>query len=199
VIGFLQGRLLDKAAASVTLLVGGVGYEVAVDRQTLEGLPRPGDEVGLFVRTVVSQDDIRLFGFADAIGREVFDILRGIPNIGPKSASQILGGMPLPDLVAAVREKDLKRLTQIPGVGKKTAERLCLELAEKFALLPVAEPAAPSGIPRRLLDDVRSAITNLGFGPRDVESAVRALQAPEKGTANLETLVRQAIAHLSAR
>lgn len=196
-IGYLRGLIVARTANAVTILAGGVGYEVIVDHQTEQGLPQVGEEVALYIRTVVSQDDIRLFGFLDIVGREVFDILRALPNIGPKSASQILGGLPIAELVAAIRDKDVKRLMQIPGVGRKTAERLCLELAEKFALIPISTPMT-EGIPKRLLDDVRSALTNLGFTQRDIEAAIRVL-GPVNGKVLLEDLIKQAITYLSTR
>lgn len=196
-IGYLRGRVLDRASGAIVVDVGGVGYDVTVDRQTMLLVGDVGSEVALHVRTVVREDAITLFGFADAIGRDVFDMLTGVAGVGPKMASQILGGFPLPEFVEAVRAKDIRKLCSIPGVGRKTAERLVLELGEKFMSLPVEAPAEPAGLAAGLAQDVRSALANLGFGPRDVESAIRALK-PEAG-ANLEGLLRQAIAHLSAR
>ncbi len=198
-IGYLRGRVFERGVGSVVVDVGGVGYDVLVDKQTLEAIARPGEETALFVRTIVREDAITLFGFADAVTRDVFDLLMGVSGIGPKMASGVLGGMPLADFVQAVREKDLKRLSSISGVGKKTAERLCLELSEKFLLLPVAAPGVPAGIPTDVLVDVRSALANLGFGPRDVENAIRSLKAPAGTAVDLEDLVRLAIANLSTR
>ena len=198
-IGYLRGRVFERGVGAVVVDVGGVGYDVLVDKQTLEAIARPGEETALFVRTIVREDAITLFGFADAVTRDVFDLLMGVSGIGPKMASGILGGLPLADLVQAVREKDLKRLSSISGVGKKTAERLCLELSEKFNLLPVAAPGVPAGIPMAVLIDVRSALANLGFGPRDVENALRSLKVPAGKAVDLEDLVRVAIANLSTR
>jgi Holliday junction DNA helicase RuvA len=194
-IGYLRGRVRDKGPAAVVVDVGGVGYDVQVDRQTLADLGPDGSETALHVRTVVREDAITLFGFASVAARDVFDLLCGVAGVGPKLASQILGGLPLPELVQAVRVKDLCRLVSIPGVGRKTAERLGLELSDKFLLLPIEAPTSPTGVPDRLAADVRSALSNLGFGPRDIESALRALK-PAPG---FEELLRQAIAHLSAK
>ncbi len=127
----------------------------------------------------------------------VFDLLLTVAQIGPKGACQILGGMPLPELVGAVRAKDVKRLTTLPGVGRKTAERLALELHEKFMMLPLEGPSPIPGVPAGLAADLRSALLNLGFVARDVESALRELK-PAAG-ATLEGLVRDAIGRLSSR
>ena len=197
-IGFLRGRVLDRGVSSVVIDVGGVGYDVCLDRQTAATLPPDGTEVSLHVRTVVREDAITLYGFPDPVARVVFDMLTGGAGVGPKLAAQILGGMPLPEFVQAVRAKDVRRLGQISGVGRKIAERLALELSEKFMALAVEAPASPAGLPARLVDDVRSALANLGFGARDIDGALRALK-PDPGPAHLEGLLRQAIAHLSAK
>jgi holliday junction DNA helicase RuvA len=197
VIGFLRGKVVSMGPADLTVDVGGVGYEVVVDRQARMGVGPLGSEVVLWVRTVVREDAITLFGFDSEVGRTVFDLLVSVSGIGPKMGSAILGGFPLPELVEAVREKNTKKLSTITGVGKKTAERLVLELCEKFLALPVEAPTRPAGIPPVLFDDVRSALLNLGFVPRDVESALRAIRPEAAPT--LEGLVRAALAILSAR
>jgi Holliday junction DNA helicase RuvA len=197
-IGHLRGRLLAVEGTEVLIDVGGVGYEVVVDRQTMAGLGTPGFETALWIRTAVREDAITLYGFATADARLVYDLLTGVSGVGPKLASQILGGMPLEDLVQAVREKDLKRLCQISGVGKKMAERLALELAEKFMALPIVASSTASGLPAGLMADVRSALGNLGFPPRDVEAAIRGLK-PGQAKANLEDVVREALAILASR
>ncbi|MBM4395929.1 MAG: Holliday junction branch migration protein RuvA, partial [Deltaproteobacteria bacterium] len=188
-IAYLRGRVLDRTDGSVVLDVGGVGYDVWCDRQTLLAVAEAGSECALHVRTVVREDAITLYGFADAVTRDVFDMLTGVAGVGPKMASGVLGGLPLPEFVEAVRAKNVKKLTTISGVGRKTAERLVLELGEKFMALPVEAPAAPAGVPAGLVDDVRSALANLGFGPRDVEAAVRGLK-PGASAMDLEGLLR---------
>ena len=193
-IGHMRGTLLGRGNGWVLNEAGGVGYEVTVDRQTLAGLPPDGSEAALWVRTVVREDALALFGFDGAVRREAFDLLIGVSGIGAKTASQILGGMPLPDLVAAVREKDVGRLARLPGVGRKTAERLSLELSDKFLSLDVETPVATGSVPDRLLRDVRSALANLGFSGREVEAAVRGISAGPDDT--LEDLIRKAVSGL---
>lgn len=197
-IGFLKGRVRDRTGGSLLVDVGGVGFDVVVDRQTLADVPDGAPEVELWVRTVVREDAITLFGFSTTVTRDVFDLLQIVSGVGPKMASQILGGMPLADLVQAVREKDVRRLATINGVGKKTAERLALELADKFMTVPIGAPGegAPA-VPAQMAADLRSALGNLGFGPRDVEVAIKALRpAPRDG---LEDLVRSAIGYLARK
>jgi Holliday junction DNA helicase RuvA len=197
VIGYLRGNVAALSETDVIVDVGGVGYEVVVDRQARMGIGPTGSALELWVRTVVREDAITLFGFDSEMGRTVFDLLVSVSGIGPRMGSAILGGFPLPELVEAVREKNLKKLTGISGVGKKTAERLVLELRDKFLALPIDATARPAGIPASLFDDARSALANLGFGPRDVEAAMM-LVKPE-AVPTLEGLVRQALAILSTR
>lgn len=197
-IGFLRGILRHVDGAEAVVDVGGVGYEVVVDRQTLAGLGPVGEPVTLWVRTIVREDAITLLGFGTPEARQVFDLVIQVSGVGPRLGSQILGGLPLGELVAAVREKDLRALSRIPGIGKKIAERLVLELAAKFMALPIETAPVPHGIPSALLDDLRSALANLGFGPRDVEAAIRKVAVPE-GKVDLEDLVRLTLAALGTR
>jgi Holliday junction DNA helicase RuvA len=196
-IGYLRGRVAAIGPNDVIVDVGGVGYEVVVDRQARMAIGPTGSELVLWVRTIVREDAITLFGFDGEIGRTVFDLLVTVSGIGPRMASAILGGFPLEELVEAVREKNLKKLTTITGVGKKTAERLVLELCDKFFALPVVASTRPDGIPPALFVDVRSALANLGFTVRDVEAALRLIKPESPPT--LEGVVRQALAVLSAR
>jgi len=196
-IGFLRGRLIHVSEDGVVVDVAGVGYEVLMDRLSLSSIAADGSEVELYVRTVVREDAITLYGFLDATSRRVFDHLVTVNGIGPRLASQILGGMPLQELVRAVREKDVRTLVALPGVGRKLAERLALELSEKFWTIEAAGAPAPSSRNADAMDDVRSALLNLGFTAREVEAAVRSLQ-PEAGE-GLEDLIRRAIAAMKTR
>lgn len=198
-IAYLQGHVIHVGRDGVVINVGGVGYEVLLDRLTLSAVQGDGAPVRLFIRTVVRDDAITLYGFSQALGRDVFDLLVTVTGIGPRLASQILGGMPLRDLVRAVRDKDLRVLATLPGVGRKLAERLALELSEKFLALDVdigGDERGPTPA-EGALDDVRSALLNLGFGAREVEAAVRSLQ-PAEGE-GIEDLIRRAIAALNKR
>lgn len=196
-IGMLRGVVWrGDDDARVIVDVNGVGYEVFVDRQSLLEIAEDGEVATLTIRTVVREDSITLFGFSSKVGRDVFDLLTAVSGIGPRLAEAILGGMPLADLVQAVREKDIRRLSQISGIGKKTAERLTMELAEKFFSLPLEAPAAPKGISSAMIDDLKSALANLGYHPRDVDVALRAL--PESGgRTDFEDLFRLALAALT--
>lgn len=197
-IGYLRGILRHVDGGEAVVDVGGVGYEVQVDRQTLAALGPVGEPAVLWVRTMVREDAITLHGFGTPEARQVFDLVIQVSGVGPRLGTQIVGGMPLAELVAAVREKDLRSLSKIPGVGKKIAERLVLELAAKFLALPIQTEPLPQGIPAALLDDLRSALANLGFGPRDVEAAIRKIDVPE-GAVDLEDLVLRSLATLGPR
>lgn len=188
-IAYLRGKVLHKGSDSVVVDVGGVGYEVVMDRLSLSELDGEGATVGLYVRTVVREDAITLYAFPDLVRREVFDHLVKVAGIGPRLAIQILGGRNIGELVRAVRQKDIRALEALPGVGKKLAERLVLELSEKFRALQIPTRDEKEG---ERLRDVRSALLNLGFGPREVDAAVRAL-SPVEGE-GLEELIRRAIA-----
>jgi len=196
VIGYLRGKIRDRTEGCLVVDVGGGGFDVHVDRQTMKDLAQTDAEVELYVRTVVRDDGITLYGFLDKVSRDAFDMLTQVSGVGPKSASQILGGMPFAEFVEAVRTKDVRRLAQIPGVGRKIAERMALELSERFMALPVEGPSPRAGIPAALVDDLRSALSNLGYGAREVEAALRSLRP---GQADLQELLKQAIAHLSTR
>ncbi|NOZ01325.1 MAG: Holliday junction branch migration protein RuvA [Deltaproteobacteria bacterium] len=194
-IAFLRGRVIEKGPGFLVLDVGGVGYAVNVDVFTWTA-GAMGDELSLFIRTVVREDSITLYGFGQAAGREVFDMLVSVAGVGPKLASQVMGGLAMHELVHAVRQKDLAVLTSIPGVGKKLAERLALELSDKFQALDVPMPGEGEGPPADVAEDVRSALLNLGFPARDAAAAVRGLK-PEPG-ADLEDLIKQAIASMNS-
>jgi len=144
-IARLWGRLRERGSEDLVVDVGGVGYHVYVSTQTLAVLPAEGAEVDLFTVTHVREDALQLFGFADPGERALFQLLQTVSGIGPRLALNILSGMAAAELREAIRRRDLVRLTRIPGVGKKTAERMSVELADKLALLPQAPPARRDG------------------------------------------------------
>jgi Holliday junction DNA helicase RuvA len=224
-IGRLHGVVVEEIdATTVVVDVAGVGYEVTVPLGTLgrlgaHALPaalpgvgssgrEPSTPVTFSVHTVVREDVLELYGFASSAERAVFRVLLGIPNVGPKLALSVLGSVTIQDLATSVARGDTAKLTAIPGVGKKTAQRLVLELKDKLdalnagaaglppgsAALPPAAPRA-SGAQSELLG---SALARMGFRPAEVERAVAALQAQgDLETAPLADLVRQALAVLS--
>ncbi len=194
-IARLTGRLVEKQATRLVVDVGGVGYEVLVPLSTFYHLPDPGGEVALRVHTHVREDAIVLFGFATALEQLVFERLIAISGIGPKLALAVLSGIDPADLVRAVQSGDLARLTKIPGVGRKTAERIGLELKDRLKQPWAEEAAAAVGTASgeaELRADLLSALLNLGYHRALAEKAVDdALGAA--GERTFERLLRSAL------
>jgi len=190
-IGRLDGTVIEKGAEGVTVECGGVGYEVAVPLSTLASLPPNGKPVVLWIHTHVREDELRLFGFADKGDREAFRTMIKVSGVGPKLALAVLGALSGDQLAAAVEAGDARRLTMIPGIGKKTAERVVLELGGRFVGTS-GRDAPPAGT---TIGDLRGALVNLGFRPAQVDRVVRDLVAAEKERP-FEDLLRQALAIL---
>lgn len=196
-IAFLAGKLIEKEANSVIVDVGGVGYEVMIPLSTFYELGEAGSDVSLRVYTHVREDAIQLFGFKTARERELFLHLIGVSGIGPKSAITALSGMSADEMIAAIRTNNLARLNSIPGVGKKTAERLVIELRDKVAKLSAvasdemrAEGVELSG--DSVLDDALSALVNLGYQKAAAEKALK--QAMQEGTEiSVQKLLRRSL------
>jgi Holliday junction DNA helicase RuvA len=196
VIAHLRGRILEKHPNRVVVDVNGVGYDVAVPLSTFYGLADAGGEVVLRIHTHVREDALALFGFASPLEQQLFERLIGISGIGPKVGLAVLSGIEPRELVDAVQQADVARLTAIPGVGKKTAERIVLELKDR---LPKGEhTSAPEGAasaPTALRDDLLSALVNLGYhrplAEKAVDTAIRA------GAAGFEQTLRQALRELA--
>jgi len=200
-IGRLTGRVVSSDGDSAVVVdVGGVGYEVAVPLGTL-GRAR-ADEAGrvtLFVHTHVREDQITLFGFSSGDDRTTFRTLIGVSNVGPKTAIAVLGALPAGDLARAVAAKDVARLQKISGVGKKTAERLVLELRDKLPLFTAdgtAEPHRDARPASGSEDLLRSALANMSFRPPEIDRAVAAL-GDRIATGELAQLIREALAVLA--
>jgi Holliday junction DNA helicase RuvA len=192
-IAHLRGTLLATSPGRAIVDCNGVGYDVTVSMNTFAELPEAGKEVALFIFTHVREDQIALFGFHRAEEKALFEKLLSVSGIGPKLAVNILGGMKTLDLVGTIRGGDAAKLTRMPGVGKKTAERMVLELKDKLADFAAA-PAAPR--PRHLLeDDVLSALINLGYQAAAAEKALEKL-GPAEGR-SFEQLFRAALTQLS--
>ena len=196
-IAYLNGVVRERHPARVVLEVHGVGYELQVPTRTFQQLPAPGAAAAVFVHTHVREDAIQLFGFAAAAERELFDRLIAVNGVGPKMGLAILSVLAPEDLARAVQSNDLARLTTIPGVGKKTAERLVVELKDKVALLGVvqgARSATPNVVrPGDTGSELLSALVNLGYKPAQAERLAQ--QANEKlgEGAALEALVKEAL------
>lgn len=182
-IAHLNGTLIERTPSRVILDVGGVGYEVLVSVATFAQLPQLGERCTLAIYTNVREDAIQLFGFAGAREKGLFEKLITVSGIGPKLAQSILSGVTPEDLAAAIRQSNLARLTAIPGIGKKTAERVVVELRDKLAAEPEAGAAAPASAVTGAAEDVLSALVNLGYSQPVAEKAVqRALnRTPEAG------------------
>jgi holliday junction DNA helicase RuvA len=198
VIAFLRGRILEKHPNRVVVDVAGVGYDVAVPLSTFYGLADAGAEVALRVHTHVREDTIALFGFATVLEQQLFERLLGISGIGPKVALAVLSGMEPPDLVRAIEQGDVARLTTIPGVGKKTSERIVLEMKDRVPRPePSAVASAADAAPASLRDDLVSALVNLGYhrplAEKSVDAALKAL-GPREG---FERTLKQALRELA--
>ena len=176
-IAHLRGTLLEKHPNQAVVEAGGVGYDVAIPVSTYARLPDAGQEVRLRIHTHVREDALQLFGFSTAEEKMLFEKLISVSGIGPKLGLTVLSGLAAADLIAAIRAGATERLVRIPGVGKKTAERMILELREK--LPEVAAGAAPEAAPEGkaaftgLEQDVLSALVNLGCSAVAAEAAVR--------------------------
>jgi Holliday junction DNA helicase RuvA len=196
-IGQLRGRLAEKRPNQVLVDVGGVGYLVQVPLSTYGALGELHTEVTLLIHTHVREDALALYGFVSAREKHFFEMLLSASGVGPTLALKILSGMSVEELVPAIRGSDLARLTRIPGVGRKTAERMVVELKDKLETVAVESekpaPASPAGIEA----DVVSALVNLGYDGRAAETAVAEAKR-EAGTANFEKLLRGALQSLSA-
>lgn len=196
-IGQLRGRLADKRPNQILVDVGGVGYLVAVPLSTYAALGELHTEVTLLIHTHVREDALSLYGFVSSREKHFFEMLLSASGVGPSLALKILSGMSVEELVPAIRTGDLTRLTKIPGVGRKTAERMVVELKDKLDAVTVEKerpvPSSPAGIEA----DVISALVNLGYDAREAENAVNEAKR-EAGTANFEKLLRGTLQTLSA-
>jgi Holliday junction DNA helicase RuvA len=196
VIAQVRGRLLRKEPQEAVVDVGGVGYRVAIPLSTFYRIGEPGDEVTLLTHTHVREDTLALFGFLTAAEQALFERLIAVSGVGPKLAVSILSGIEAPDLVAALRSSDVARLTRIPGVGRKTAERLVLELKDKVVGLAAAEPPAPAPA-SSAKEDLVSALLHLGYSRPEAERGVD--RALKEGEGRFEDLLRRTLRILSGR
>jgi Holliday junction DNA helicase RuvA len=173
-IARLRGTLVEKAPGRLIVEVGGVGYEVLVPLPTFYPLGDPGADVTLRVHTHVREDVIALYGFATALEHDLFERLIAINGIGPKLALAVLSGIEPLDLISAIRRQDVARLTAIPGIGRKTAERIGLELKDRLpSVSEIAGPAQPEPSPEdHLRNDLLSALVNLGYQRATAEKAI---------------------------
>src|SRR5688572_4012457 len=171
-IAQLRGSLLEKAPSRLVVDVGGVGYDVQVPLSTFYVIGESGSPVSLRIHTHVREDVIALYGFATPLEHDLFERLIGINGVGPKLALAVLSGIEPAELVKAVRLQDVARLRAIPGVGKKTAERISLELKDRLPIAPPGQPAAAATPDDQLRADLLSALLNLGYQRPAAERAM---------------------------
>ena len=193
-IAHLRGRVLSKRPSHAVVDVNGVGYEVAISVPTFSELPGAGGEVSLHIHTHVREDALSLYGFLRPQEKELFERLISVSGIGPKLAITVLSGMQAEKMVAAIRGNDIGTLTKIPGIGKKTAERMVLELRDKLDSFGVAAAVVSRHSPME--EDVLSALTNLGY---QRAAAERALSSAGKngGSHSFDQLFRESLAALA--
>jgi Holliday junction DNA helicase RuvA len=194
-IAHLRGKLLAKHPNQAIVEVGGVGYDVTITVPTFSELSSVGAEVALHIHTHVREDLIALYGFLRPAEKQLFEKLITVSGIGPKLAITILSGMPADEMVGAIRGNDVARLTRIPGIGKKTAERMVLELRDK---LPAAGAGEAAALPTRSVieEDVLSALVNLGYQRPAAEKAVAAAAKNGQGE-SFDIVFREALGTLS--
>jgi len=194
-IAQLSGKLVQKQPNVIIIDVGGVGYDVTITVPTFSDLPETGTEVALHIHTHVREDALALYGFLRGSEKLLFEKLITVSGIGPKLAITILSGMPADEMVRSIRGNDVARLTRIPGIGKKTAERMVLELRDKLpeigpTAIPTASPLSP------IEDDVCSALLNLGYQRPAVEKALAAVS--QDGSAkSFDQMFRAVLGRLS--
>ena len=196
-IAHLTGTLLEKQLQRLIVDVGGVGYDVVVPLSTVYTIGDPGSRVTLRIHTHVREDALQLFGFATALEQSLFERLISVSGIGPKVALSVLSGIEPAELIRSIRTSDLARLTRIPGVGKKTAERLVVELKDRLPGGDVVE-TVPSKPGDDVRDDLLSALTNLGYQRASIEKTVDKVLASAEDR-SFEPLLRATLKLLMAR
>ncbi len=191
-IAHLTGRLRRKAPQEIVIETGGVGYRVSIPLSTFYRLGEENEEASLRIHTHVREDALQLFGFLTAREQELFEHLISVSGVGPRLATSILSGIEADDLTAALRESDIARLTRVPGVGKKTAERLVVELKDKMPAVAAATDEEPRRGAGTSKDDLVSALLNLGYSRPEAErGAEKALR--EDAAGRFEDLLRRSL------
>lgn len=191
-IGYLKGKIISSKPTQLILEVNGVGYKVGISINTFENIVDK-KEVSLFIHTNVKEDSISLFGFFTESEKEMFELLISISGIGPKSALGLLSGISVESLKEAIEEGNISRITAVPGIGRKTAERLVLELRSKVDEISFAET---SSVEPNVRSEAISALTTLGYNIKIAEKTVRELYSKNSAIA-LEDLIKNALALLN--
>ena len=189
-IGSLRGKLIEKRPNQILVDINGVGYQVQIPLSTFASLGALHAETGLLIHTHVREDQITLYGFVTAREKQCFELLISASGVGPSLALKILSGMSIEELVPAIRKGDLAQLVKIPGVGRKTAERIVVELRDKLVVIDVPD-AGKSSTRSQLEEDVASALMNLGYDTKSVERAIEKSRAASG--ADFEKLLRSSL------
>ena len=200
-IGMLEGKVVSKTPETVLVMCAGIGFECEIPLTTFFKLPPEGSQVTLFTEMVVREDSIRLFAFNSFRERRFFRLFTGVSRIGPKLALNILSGLDPDALSEAILKQDVKKLASVPGIGKKTAERLLFEVREKFEMAEKGSftllPA--SGTPASIAMEVVSILLNLGYKKPEAESAVTQVVKDTVDPQSIQTLIKRALKLLSGR
>ncbi len=194
-IGWLRGALASKSPEGLLVDVNGVGYRVLVSLNAFADLPNQGESVELQIHTHMRESSLELFGFVTLEEKALFTQLLAVSGVGPRMALTILSGIPTGDLVTALAEGDVKRLVGIPGIGKRTAERLIVELQDKVAGLALGASRESAAAAPEPADEAVSALVNLGYRQTEAEDAVR--RAAQDGAGDLADVIREALRMLS--
>ena len=196
-IAYLKGQLIYKSPEHTVVDVNGVGYKVFTPLSTYYSLPKPGESVSLRIHTRVREDELKLFGFLTEEEQTIFEKLITINKVGPKLALGILSGMSPTDLLTAIINNDAARLSAIPGVGKKTAERLALEMKDKLSDLALEMEHQPSSSsPEGFYEDALSALVNLGYKKPQAEKALKTAYNTNGPDSLLEDLIKESLNNL---
>lgn len=199
-IAFLTGRLAFKAPTHLTLDVQGVGYEVHIPLSTYYALPNLDEVTALNIHTHLREDAIQLFGFLSRSEKESFLLLTTVSGIGPKLALSVLSSLPVNELVRAIQTEDIEKLATVPGIGKKSAGRIALELKDKVG--KVQSASAQAAAPEMValdgpLEDALSALVNLGYRPHDAKEALKRVAKAATGPVVLKNLIREGLKELA--
>lgn len=196
-IAYLKGTLARKATEAIIIDVHDVGYEVEISSQTFEQLPAEGKELKLLIHHHITDNDQRLFGFFSNDEKELFELLNAVKGVGPKLGLKILSGLPAAQIIQAIVQSDKAALSQISGIGKKTAERMILELKDKIGeMATAASVQAKVSVGGNLKEEAVSALESLGFKKRDAEKAVVAAARENSADGDVQVLIKNALSQL---
>lgn len=197
-IAYLKGIVHTKSPEQLIVDVHDVGYQLEISSQTYEELPAEGDEIELLVYHHVTDNDQRLFGFVSQNEKDLFELLITVKGVGPKLGLTILSGLPAEQITGAIAQKDKSALSQIKGIGKKTAERMILELKDKMSEMVDATytPSSTASVPSNVKDEAVSALQSLGFKKRDAEESIELAAKGEEIDGDVQKLVKKALSQL---